>query len=73
MLSKEQKGCKWKKRGTKNELLSDKAILWNSKRKKTNVNVAWVNFRKAYDTVPQSWILETLELVGLATNIRELL
>ena len=52
MLSKEHKGCKWKSRGTKDQLLTNKAILWNSKRKKRNVNVAWVNFCKAYDSVP---------------------
>ena len=40
---------------------------------KKNLGVAWIDFRKAYDMVPQSWILKTLELAGTARNIIELL
>ena len=32
-----------------------------------------IDFRKAYDMVPHSWILKTLELAGTARNIIELL
>ena len=35
--------------------------------------MAWIDFRKAYDMVPHSWILKTLDLVGTAGNIIELL
>ena len=35
--------------------------------------MAWIDFRKAYDMVPHSWILKTLELVGRARTIVELL
>ena len=31
-----------------------------------------IDFRKAYDMVPHSWILKTLELAGTARNIIEL-
>ena len=37
------------------------------------MNVAWIDFRKAYDMMPHSWILKTLQLVGTATNTKELL
>ena len=33
------------------------------------INVASIDFRKAYDMVLHSWILKTLELVGTAKNI----
>ena len=29
----------------------------------------WIDYKKAYDMVPHSWILESLRLVGVATNI----
>ena len=73
ILSEERKGCRQKARETKNQSLIDNVVVRNSRRRKTNLNVAWVDFRKAYDLVPCSWILKTLELVGTATNIIELL
>ena len=73
ILPEEQKGCQRKTRGTKDQLLIHKAVIRNSRRRKTNLNVAWINFQKAYDMVPQSWILKTLDLVGTARNIIEIL
>ena len=73
LLPEEQKGCQRKARGTKDQLLIDKAVVRNSRKRKTNLNVVWIDFRKAYDMVPHSWILKTLELVGTARNIIELL
>ena len=73
ILPEEQKGCQRKTRGTKDLLLIHKAVIRNSRRRKTNLNVTWINFQKAYDMVPQSWILKTLDLVGTARNIIEIL
>ena len=47
LLPIEQKGCKKKTRGTKDYLMLDKAILKNGKRRKTNLAMAWVDFKKA--------------------------
>ena len=66
----EQKGCRRGSRGTKDQLLIDKAVLRDCKRRSTNLAMAWIDFRKAYDMVPHSWILECLELFGVANNIR---
>ena len=35
--------------------------------------MAWIDYKKAYDMVPHSWILESLELVQVSDNILELL
>ena len=35
--------------------------------------MAWVDYRKACDFVPLSWIKECLKLFGVAENVRELL
>ena len=72
LLSEEEKGCRKRSRGTKDQLLIDKMVLRNCKRRKTNLAMAWIDYRKAYDMVPHSWILETLELTGIATNIQRL-
>ena len=31
--------------------------------------MAWIDYKKAYDMVPHSWILKCLEMVGAAKNI----
>ena len=42
------------------------------KRRKANLAMAWIDCRKVYVVVPHSWILETLELTGIALNIQRL-
>ena len=69
LFPSEQKGCKRKSRGTKDQLLIDKLIIQNCKRRKTNLSVAWIDYRKAYDMVPHSWIIECLKMIGVSENI----
>ena len=33
------------------------------------MSMAWIDYKKAYDMVPHSWILKCLEMVGAAKNI----
>ena len=35
--------------------------------------MTWIDYKKAYDMVPHSWIIECLDLFGLAQNIKTLL
>ena len=72
LLVDEQKGCRKKSRGTKDQLLIDKAILKNCRRRHTNLSMSWVDYRKAYDLVPHSWILKCLKLMGVSENINVL-
>ena len=73
LLVEEQKGCKKKSRGTKDQLLIDREVLKEAKRKKRFLSMAWIDYRKAYDMLPHSWILETLALIKVAKNIEGLL
>ena len=68
-LKDEQKGCRKGSRGTKDQLLVDKAILKNCRRRLTNLSMAWIDYKKAYDMVPHSWILKCPEMVGAAKNM----
>ena len=56
-LPVEQKGCKKKSRGTKVHLLIDMTILQDCRKKNTNLGMAWIDYKKAYDMVSHSWIL----------------
>ena len=35
--------------------------------------MTWIDYRKAYDFVPHSWILECLDMLGIADNARSFL
>ena len=69
MLADEQKRCRKRSRGAKDQLLVDKAILKNCRRRMTNLSMAWIDYKKVYDMVPHSWILKCLEMVRGAKNM----
>ena len=35
--------------------------------------MAWIDYKKAYDFVPHSWISECMEIFGIAVNVRNFL
>ena len=48
-------------------------VIKNCKRRLTGLGVAWVDYKKAYDMIPHSWIRKTLEMFGIADNVRNLM
>ena len=69
-LEKEQKGCIRNKLGTKDQLLINKTILEDCKRRQRNLSMAWIDYKKAFDSVPHSWILRCLDLYNINRDIR---
>ena len=69
LLPAKQKGCRRKSRGTKDQLLVDKLIIKNCKRRKTGLGMAWIDYKKAFYLVPPSWILECIRMFGTAQNM----
>ena len=59
-----------KSRGKKDQLLIDKAILKDCRKRRTNLDMAWIDYRKAYDFVPSSRILECPDMLSIADNVR---
>ena len=37
-------------------------VMMNSKRRKTNLSMAWIDYKKAFNTIPHSWLIECLEI-----------
>ena len=70
LIPDEQKGYHRKSRGTKDQLLIEIMMLRNAKRRKTNLHVAWIDYKKAFDSVPHSWIAKSLQMLGISDNIR---
>ena len=72
-LEEEQKGCIKKKLGTKHQLLINKAILEDCRKRQRNLSMAWIDYKKAFDSVPHSWIMRCLELYKIDEEIRSFL
>ena len=73
LLPLEQKGCVPKCRGTKDLLLTDKAIVKNCKRRKVNLEMMWIDYKKAYDRVPHSWLIECMEIYKVNPLLKDFL
>ena len=73
LLPDEKKGCRRQKRGTKDQLLTDKMMIQNCRRRLTNLAMGWIDYKKAYDMIPHSWILKYLKMFGIASNIAALM
>ena len=54
IVPEELKGCKKGSHGTKDQLLIDKTVLKDCKKRNTNVSMAWTDYRKAHDLVQHS-------------------
>ena len=58
----EQRGGKKGCDGCKDQLMINNAILENCKKRKKKLSTAWIDYKKAFDGVPHSWILKCLQM-----------
>ena len=65
----EQKGCRKGSRGTAELLYIDPHILNESKNRRKNLAMAWINYEKVYDMVPQSWIINCFKVYKISHEI----
>ena len=73
LLPEEKKGCSKGSRRTSDLLYFDRAVIKEVKSRNKNLAMAWIDYKKAYDMVPHSWIIECLDLFRVAENIKSLL
>ena len=63
---------KWWKRGSyacTEQLLINKMVLENCKRTKRNLSTAWIDYKKAFDSVPHSWIIKCLKMLKINPSV----
>ncbi|CAG4944763.1 unnamed protein product [Parnassius apollo] len=60
-------------RGTKEPLLIDAVIGKVVKRNRRNFSAAWIDYRKAFDSVPHAWLKRVLELYKIDCTVRDFL
>ena len=73
MLPEKQKGCRKGSRGTNDLLYNDRAVIKEVKSRNKNLAMTWIDYKRACDMVPHSWVIEGLDLFGVAENIKSLL
>ena len=52
-----RKGAGETAEGKKDQLVFDKMMLNDCKKRHTNLGMAWTDYKKACDMIPPSWIL----------------
>lgn len=73
ILTDEQKGCRKNSRGCKEQLIMDSVVLQQAFKEHRNLHTCFVDYKKAFDSVPHSWLLEVLEIYKIHPDIRNFL
>jgi len=69
LLPAEIKGCHPGSKGCKDQLMISKVIYEDCKRRNKNLSIAWIDYQKAFDSVPHSWVEKSIALVGVNSTI----
>ena len=62
LLKGEQRGAKPRCSGTTDNLLVDRMVCHDSRNSRKNVSMAWIDVRKAFDSVSHEWLLRMMFL-----------
>ena len=73
LFSDEQKGCKRGSYDCKDQLLINKMILENCRSRNNNLSIAWIDYKKTFDSIPYSWIEKSLETFKISPVLRNFL
>ena len=65
----EQKGCCKGSRGTAELFYTYKHILDECKTRRKNLAVAWIDYKKPYDMVLHSWIINSLKMYKISDEV----
>ena len=69
LFYEEQKGCCKGSKGTTELLYIYQHILNESKTRRKNLSMAWIDYKNAYDMVPQSWIINCLKIYKISHEV----
>ena len=69
LFPEEQKGCRKGSRGTAELLYIDQHILNEGKTRRKNLAMAWMDYKKAYDMVQLSWIINCHKMYKISDEI----
>lgn len=73
LLAEEQKGCRKYSQGCKEQLVVDTIITEDAKKQRKNLFTAYIDYKKAFDSIPHTWLIESLGLYKVDTQVINLL
>ncbi|KAL0812006.1 hypothetical protein ABMA28_009402 [Loxostege sticticalis] len=62
IMAEEQKGCRRNHLGCKEQLIIDSTILKHAHKNNNNLNITYIDYKKAFDSVPHSWLIRVLQI-----------
>jgi len=69
MSNREQKGCIKNSQGRKEYLIVDSVVLEQAHRNNQNLYIVYIDYHKAFDSVPHSWLICVSEIYKIDTLI----
>ena len=69
LFPEEQKGCSKRSRGTAELLYIDQHSQNESKTRRKNLAMAWIDYKKSYDMVPYTWIINSLKMYKMSDEV----
>lgn len=69
ILTEEQKGCRKHSQGCKEQLIIDSVIHQQALQNNRNLFITYIDYKKAFDKVPHSWLLHVLEIYKIGPTI----
>lgn len=73
LLAPEQNGCRRGAQGCKELLVIDGAVVNQVRKSNRNLSVAWIDYKKAFDSIPHSWLLKVLCIYKVHPQVIEVL
>ena len=70
VMTEQQKGCRRSCQGCKEQLVIDSVVMKQIEVGQRNAHTAYIDYRKAFDSMPHSWLLSGLELYKVHPCIR---
>jgi hypothetical protein len=69
VIAAEQNGCRKGAMGCKELLVVDAAVSSVAKKCKKSLSMCWIDYKKAFDSVPHSWLLKVLEVYKINPKV----
>jgi hypothetical protein len=69
ILNEEQKGCVKECFGCKEQIIIDTVIMEQARKNNRNIYTAFVDYKKAYDSVPHSWLIKILKIYKINLDL----
>lgn len=73
IILEEQKGCRKNSRGCKEQIIIDTIIMKQIEKQQRNMNTCYIDYQKAFDSIPHTWLIKTLDIYKINNHIQKFL